>query len=351
MKAICCAPLECSHISHSHAWTRVGHAVRFGCANIATVVLVHVFPFYGGFLQMCWLHWYRMPENPQPSETTTLLAFLAATLNKRAKARAGLPATNQDCKPEISPGCLPKQPNPVSGWKAWVYRLHSARSVLDHAGPFGSRMIQTGYFSLLGFACSARVTCRMLAVPGVNLAVHTDRPILSTGAYLDFKRHVDYLLQQGHRGQARLLWLSAVEVLHAPFAQPPLAPCIDAPCVRCDGSLGLGQAIKATYEARDAHWVPARIFSAPAKERQQGTPAKPAARGGKPSLAKPIAGRAVARAMRDGTVLCQAFQHGQCKAGQSCPNGQHRCAAILRGDRVCAMQNQGAKECRAAKKF
>ena len=45
--------------------------------------------------------------------------------------------------------CFIKPPwecNPVSGWKAWVYRLHSARSVLDHAGPFGSRMIQTGYF-------------------------------------------------------------------------------------------------------------------------------------------------------------------------------------------------------------
>ena len=91
----------------------------------------------------------------------------------------------------------------------------------------------------------------MLAVPGVNLAVRTDRPILSTGAYLDSQRHVDYLLQQGHHGQARLLWLSAVEVLRAPFAQPPLpvadsgeiphlqfAPCIDAPCARCDGSLG-----------------------------------------------------------------------------------------------------------------
>ena len=34
--------------------------------------------------------------------------------------------------------------NPVSGWKAWVYRLHSTRSVFDHAGPFGSSMIQTG---------------------------------------------------------------------------------------------------------------------------------------------------------------------------------------------------------------
>ena len=117
-----------------------------------------------------------------------------------------------------------------------------------------------------------------------------------------------------------------------------------------ESTLTLGQVIKATYEARDAHWVPAGNFSAPTKERQQASPAKPAARGGKPPLAKPIAGRAVARAMRDGSALCQAFQHGQCKAGPSCPNGQHRCAAILRRDRVCGMQNHGAKECRAAKK-
>ena len=107
-----------------------------------------------------------------------------------------------------------------------------------------------------------------------------------------------------------------------------------------ESTLTLGQVIKATYEAREARWVPAGNFSAPTKERQQASPAKPAARGSKPPLAKPIAGRAVARAMRDGTVLCQAFQHGQCKAGQSCPNGQHRCAAILRGDRVCGMQNR-----------
>ena len=99
------------------------------------------------------------------------------------------------------------------------------------------------------FAGSASVTCRMLAVPGVDFAVHTDRPILSTGAYLDFKRHVGNLLEQGNHGEARMLWLSAVEVLHAPFVQAPLplvdsgeiphlqfAPCIDAQCARCDGS-------------------------------------------------------------------------------------------------------------------
>ena len=90
----------------------------------------------------------------------------------------------------------------------------------------------------------------MLAVPGVDLAVHTDRPLLSAGAYLDFKRHVGTLLEQGNHGQARL-WLSAVEVLHAPFMQTPLpvvdsgeiphlqfAPCTDDQCARCDLSLG-----------------------------------------------------------------------------------------------------------------
>ncbi|CAJ1339037.1 unnamed protein product [Effrenium voratum] len=85
----------------------------------------------------------------------------------------------------------------------------------------------------------------------VDFAVHTDRPILSTGAYLDFKRHVGNLLEQGKHGEARMLWLSAVEVLHAPFVQAPLplvdsgeiphlqfAPCIVVQCARCDGSLG-----------------------------------------------------------------------------------------------------------------
>ena len=61
----------------------------------------------------------------------------------------------------------------------------------------------------------------MLAVPGVDLAVHTDRPLLSTGAYLDFKRHVGNLLEQGNHGQARLLWLSAVEVLQPPSCKRP----------------------------------------------------------------------------------------------------------------------------------
>ena len=60
-------------------------------------------------------------------------------------------------------------------------------------------------------------------------------------------------------------------------------------------NLTLGQVIKATYEARDAHWVPTGHLSAPTRERQQASPAKPAAKGGKPPLAKPIAGRAVAR--------------------------------------------------------
>ena len=102
-----------------------------------------------------------------------------------------------------------------------------------------------------------------------------------------------------------------------------------------ESNLTLGQVIKATYEDRTS-FVGA-----------QGAPTGVTCQARWRSL---IVGRAVARAMRDGAVLCQAFQHGQCKAGQSCPNGQHRCAAILRGDRVCGMQNHGAKECRAAKK-
>ena len=82
----------------------------------------------------------------------------------------------------------------------------------------------------------------MIAVPGVDLAVHTDRPILSAGAYIDFKRHVGTLLEQGN---------SAVEILHAPFTQEPIplvasgeiphlqfAPCTVDQCARCDMSRG-----------------------------------------------------------------------------------------------------------------
>ena len=58
-----------------------------------------------------------------------------------------------------------------------------------------------------------------------------------------------------------------------------------------------GMAPAAAYEARDAHWVPTGNLSAPTRERPQSSPAKPAVKGGKPPLAKPIAGAFTAAAL------------------------------------------------------
>ena len=51
--------------------------------------------------------------------------------------------------------------------------------------------------SFFGKSCLSNVCCARSC-----LAAHTDRPVLSTGAYLDFKRPVEDLLQQGHHGRS-----------------------------------------------------------------------------------------------------------------------------------------------------
>ena len=66
------------------------------------------------------------------------------------------------------------------------------------------------------------------------------------------------------------------------------------------------------------------------------------------TLGKAVNGKKVAKTMRDGTKICQAFQHGQCKNPKgSCPQGQHKCGAVVRGERVCGMPGHGAGQCRA----
>ena len=50
-------------------------------------------------------------------------------------------------------------------------------------------------------------------------------------------------------------------------------------------------------------------------------------------LGKPINGKQVATTMKEGTKLCPQFQRGECKA-KPCPRA-HRCAAVIRKDRVC----------------
>ena len=77
------------------------------------------------------------------------------------------------------------------------------------------------------------------------------------------------------------------------------------------------------------------------------SPSEPKASPSKFALGKPINGKSVAKVMKDGTVLCQAFQSGHCKAKGQCPNGAHRCGNVTNKDRVCGASSHGAHSCRA----
>ena len=92
--------------------------------------------------------------------------------------------------------------------------------------------------------------------------------------------------------------------------------------------------------ARDAHWVPHAVPGAPKAEASK--PTTVAATAVQPpsqfALGKPVSGKKVAKVMRDGSKICQAFQHGQCKNPKSsCPQGQHKCGIVVRGERICGM--------------
>ena len=50
--------------------------------------------------------------------------------------------------------------------------------------------------------------------------------------------------------------------------------------------------------------------------------------------------------MKDGAKLCPDFQTGKCKSAK-CNKGAHRCAVIVRAQRVCGSLKHGASECRA----
>ena len=106
--------------------------------------------------------------------------------------------------------------------------------------------------------------------------------------------------------------------------------------------------MKEVFVARDAHWMQAGppempMPSSPAAAASSGTPKSPS----KLQLGKSISGRKVAKVMKDGTTLCQAFQHNNCKAKGKCPNGAHRCGLVVRNDRVCGGSSHGAAQCRS----
>ena len=65
---------------------------------------------------------------------------------------------------------------------------------------------------------------------------------------------------------------------------------------------------------------------------------------------KMVNGKRVAKVMKDGTILCQNFQRGECKQKGKCANGAHRCGVIIRGERVCGAPGHTAVACRASVK-
>ena len=118
-----------------------------------------------------------------------------------------------------------------------------------------------------------------------------------------------------------------------------------------DSQKSLGRVIQEVYAMRDAHWsVPITTSGAPSSKPTSDpvTPVKSEAN--RWTLGNPINGRQVAKILKDGTRLCQAFQHGQCKAKANCTNGQHRCGLVLRKERACGAPGHGAAACRGGKK-
>ena len=56
-----------------------------------------------------------------------------------------------------------------------------------------------------------------------------------------------------------------------------------------------------------------------------------------------------AKALKNGTALCVAWNEGKCNNGDDCPNGKHACNAYTdKSGRVCGMFNHKGKDCTKA---
>ena len=118
-----------------------------------------------------------------------------------------------------------------------------------------------------------------------------------------------------------------------------------------DSQKSLGRVIQEVYAMRDAHWSVPITTSGTTSSRSTPDPVTPVkSEANRWTLGNPINGRQVAKILKDGTRLCQAFQHGQCKAKANCTNGQHRCGLVLRKERACGAPGHGAAACRGGKK-
>ena len=116
-----------------------------------------------------------------------------------------------------------------------------------------------------------------------------------------------------------------------------------------ESTMTLGQVVKEVSIARDAHWIPS-LAVVQAEVAYTPAPANPLTKApvgqNHWALGKPIAGKPVAKVLKDGTKLCQAFQHGSCRSKAPCGQGQHRCALVIKKERVCGASGHGAATCK-----
>ena len=122
-----------------------------------------------------------------------------------------------------------------------------------------------------------------------------------------------------------------------------------------ESQLTLGQVVRDTMIARDAHWLPTSAAlgaegGSTLDKEKKAAPATTNPPASQFQLGKPINGRQVAKSMKDGSKLCQAFQHAQCKNKPPCPQGQHRCALVTKKERICGAAGHGAAACRNGQK-
>eukprot|EP00435_Cladocopium_sp_Y103_P030945 s870_g7.t1 len=108
----------------------------------------------------------------------------------------------------------------------------------------------------------------------------------------------------------------------------------------------LGAIVKETYEARDAHWVVVASTEVPSAVAPTAQSSAPDSASSHFQLGQKVNGKVVAKTMRDGTVLCPAFQQGNCKhKGASCPKGARKCGVVIKGQRICNAASHGASTC------
>ena len=240
------------------------------------------------------------------------LQFQLHTTNKKRKLADGLFTEEQD----EDDGC-------GRDWEAYLDKLQTLMLAYSMAGASGV----TGAFGAAQEHGLGSDSCRFVQVPLDVMQAYYYRAKRTTCLLPPAKR-LAWL--QSKDAEERSEWVARFR----------------------ESTASLGQIVKEVYTLRDAHWVPPPIL--PLADSPAGVPSSGTSKdnGGTNhfALGKPINGKQVAKVLKDGSRLCQAFQHGQCKQKTPCPNGQHRCGLVVKKERVCGAGGHGASSCKTIPK-